>query len=350
MSSPPDSASSPHSAPSIDADAPSLERIRDVAQRLSGRVLRTPTVRWPTDHGSGAAELLIKLELLQRTGSFKARGALNTVESLSDPQRGVVAFSAGNHAIATAWAGRELGVDVVVVMPRSANPARVRRVHELGATIEFGDDIADLFGRVERIQARDGRALVHPFEGVHTIEGTATLGLEIVEDAIALGGPPDVVVVPIGGGGLAAGVARAVAHLAPECRVVGVEPSGADGMRQSLAAGAPLATVQVNTIADSLGAPMHRPLSYSLVARHVHEIVTVDDAAMVAGMRRLFDEVKLAAEPACAASLAALPMLGDLSGQRVVLIACGSNIDAHGWARHVGALTPDPVPDEVIAR
>ena len=338
--------SSTHTVPN-GADLPSLARIRTVAARLSSRILHTPTVRWPADHDSGTADLLIKLELLQRTGSFKARGALNAILSLERPGRGVVAFSAGNHAIATAWAGRELGVDVVVVMPKSANEVRVRRVRELGATLEFGDDIADLVGRVERIRARDGRALVHPFEGMHTIEGTATLGLELVEDAIALGGPPDVVVVPVGGGGLAAGVARSVAHLAPGCRVIGVEPSGADGMRRSLAAGAPLARVQVDTIADSLGAPLHLPMSYALVERYVHDIVTVDDAALRRAMRRLFDDLKLAAEPACAAALAALPHIDDLEGRRVVLIACGSNIDAHGWARHVGALAPSSEPAAV---
>ncbi len=313
---------------------PTLARLHEVATALAPHVLRTPTVRWPetaatvSPVGDG---LSIKLELLQRTGSFKARGALNVLANAADTARGAVAFSAGNHAIASAWAGRVFDVDVTVVMPRTANPARVERVRALGGRIVFGETIDELIGIVERLRADEGRFLMHPFEGPHTVEGTATVALELLADAPDL----DAVVVPVGGGGLIAGIASAVHRVSPACRVYGVEPAGADGMRQSLARGAPLPKVAVSTIADSLGAPLHLPLTYALVERHVTDIVTVTDDEIRAAMRHCFDALKLAVEPACAAGLAALsgPLRAELDGARVGLVACGSNIDLEGWTR-----------------
>ena len=313
---------------------PTAERLAEVAAALAPHVLRTPTVAWPATAampspvGDG---LVVKLELLQRTGSFKARGALNVIAGEADTSRGGVAFSAGNHAIAASWAGARLGVDMTVVMPTSANPARVARVRALGGRIVPGDTIDELVGIVERLRAEQGRFLVHPFEGPRTVEGTATVGLELLEDAPDL----DAVVVPVGGGGLIAGVASAVHRVAPGCRVYGVEPVGADGMRRSVERGAPLARVAVSTIADSLGAPLHLPLTHALVARHVTRIVTVTDDEMRASMRGFFDAMKLAVEPACAAGLAALagPLREELDGTRVGLVACGSNIDLAGWTR-----------------
>lgn len=311
-------------------------RIREVAGAIAPRVLRTPCVPWPGFVSPVAGELLIKLELLQRTGSFKARGALNSLLSLSDLSSGVVAFSAGNHAIAAAWAARELGAQATVVMPRSANAARVARVKSLGARLLFGDSIGDLLDIVERVRRDEGCALVHPFEGQAVIEGTSTLGLEIVEDAADL----DVVYVPIGGGGLIAGVATAIKQLLPSCKVIGVEPEGADGMRQSLLGGAPVEKVLVNTIADSLGAPLHLPLTFSLIQHYVDDVVTVSDTQLRAAMALIFDDMKLAVEPACAASLAAAIAAQDSGSggnvdRRTLVIACGSNIDSATWSQHM---------------
>ena len=313
---------------------PTAERLAEVAAGLAPHVLRTPTASWPaTDAmpspvGDG---LVVKLELLQRTGSFKPRGALNAIMGEADVSRGGVAFSAGNHAIAASWAAARLGVDMTVVMPASANPARMERVAALGGRVVLGDTIDELVGIVERLAAEEGRFVVHPFEGERTVEGTATVGLELLEDASAL----DAIVVPVGGGGLIAGVACAAHRLAPDCRVYGVEPVGADGMRRSLERGAPLERVAVDTIADSLGAPLHLPHTFALVERHVTRIVTVTDGEMRAAMRGLFDAMKLAVEPACAAGLAALsgPLRSELDGARVGLVACGSNIDLAGWTR-----------------
>lgn len=308
-----------------------LSRIREVAAALAADIVRTPVVRWTAPHPilSKAAALFVKLELLQRTGSFKPRGALNVLRHLDDPGRGVTAFSAGNHALALAYAARRRGIPARVVMPRRANPFRVARCRAEGAEVEFGETIGELVERVAKLQD-DGWTPVHPFEGEHTAAGTATVGLEFAEDVPAL----DLLVVPVGGGGLIAGVASAITQLQPACRIIGVEPVGADGMAQSLRAGRPLPEIQVDTIADSLGAPLHLPYSFGLVRRHVHELVQVSDIAMRRAMRTAFEGLKLAVEPACAAGIAALegPLADRLDGARVGLVACGANIDVASFA------------------
>lgn len=308
---------------------PTLAQIRAAAERLSPYIVRTPTVEYygsQVELASGT-RLWLKLELLQKTGSFKPRGALNTMMGFDDTQKasGVTAFSAGNHAIATAFAAQILDIPAKVVMPESANPFRVSRCRSYGAEIEFGADISALMKIVEDLQAQEQLTLVHPFEGPATTEGAATVGLELCEDA----GELDMVLVPVGGGGLISGVASAVKHCFPDCRVVGVEPQGACGMSDSLERGAPLEQVQVDTIADSLGAPMHKPYSFAVVQQTVDEIVTVSDQALSAAMGLMFSDLKLAVEPAGAAALAALlgPLKTAAQGQRVGIIVCGANID-----------------------
>ena len=307
------------------------EGLREVAERIAPHVVRTPTVNWPIAASAGdSGELFVKLELLQRTGSFKARGAINAVSTLltehagPEPHPGVTAFSAGNHAMAVAYAALRLGTFAKVVMPRTANTFRVERVRALGAELVFGDTIADLYALVEQIQAEEGRVLVHPFEGLRLVEGCATVGLELSDDVPEL----DAVIVPIGGGGLISGIATAIHHCQPACRVYGVE-----------LAGSALPQINVNTIADSLGAPMHGPFTFSLIQQHVERVVSVSDAALRHGMRTLFNDMKLAAEPACAAALAALqgPLKKELAGKRVALIACGSNIDFETYSAHFRA-------------
>ncbi|ASJ76394.1 threonine ammonia-lyase [Granulosicoccus antarcticus] len=314
--------------------------LREVAERIAPYVLKTPTVQWPVPlSGPGRGEVFVKLELLQRTGSFKARGTINAITSLlaahtgPEPHPGVTAFSAGNHAIATAYAAAQLGTTAKVVMPRTANPIRVERVRALGAELVFGDTISDLYALVEQIQNEEGRALVHPFEGPRMVEGSATVGLELCDEVPDL----DAVIVPIGGGGLISGIASAVHYCQPGCRVYGVEPEGANGMQQSLQAGRALPKIAVNTIADSLGAPMHGPFTFSLVQQYVNAVVSVSDSALRHGMRTLFNDMKLAAEPACAAALAALqgPLAEELAGKRVAIIACGSNIDLETYLAHM---------------
>ncbi len=316
-----------------------LDSINCAADRISEHVIRTPTLPYYGIEGTTLLKdwnLWLKMELLQKTGSFKARGAVNTVLQLSSEQKkqGVTAFSAGNHAIATAYAAKTAGASAKVVMPRTANPYRVACCEALGAEIVFGETIDELIDIVRALEKNEGRTLVHPFEGIHTFEGTATVALELLQDQPDL----DVVIVPVGGGGLISGIASAVKLLKPECKVIGVEPTGAQGMTESLQLGRPVDKVTVNTIADSLGAPMHLPLSYQLVAEHVDEIVHVSDEQLAAIMRLVFTDLQLAVEPACAAALTALmhPLAARLHGKNVALIMCGSNIDQKTFNRLTG--------------
>jgi threonine dehydratase len=318
----------------------SIEAIRACRARLGERVLTTPVHNWRGPKLTGLAgdvDVFIKLELFQLTGSFKPRGALNVISGLSPEQlaRGVTASSGGNHAIAVAYAAQAAGASAKVAMPRTASPVRMAMAKAYGAEVVLTDDIAGAFAEAERIMAEEGRAYVHPFEGPLTAQGTATVSLEFAEQA----GPLDVLIVPIGGGGLCGGMAAAIKQLQPGCTVIGVEPEGADSMYRSFRAGSPQAIEKVATIADSLGAPRAFPYSFELCRANVDELVLVSDDDLRRAMRLLFEEMKLAVEPAGAASTAALigRLKGRFAGQRVGVIACGANIDAASFGKHLAA-------------
>jgi len=322
----------------------SVARAAMAVQQMHGSTEMDPSRLSATGfgcHSNRIAELVpevdlsLKMELLQVTGSFKPRGAVNTVLQLDEAalQAGITAFSAGNHAIAAAYAAKVCGTSAKVVMPTTANPYRVDGCRAYGAEVIQAETISRVVEVVEELQRSEGRALVHPFEGESTTLGTATVGLEICSDDKSL----DAIVVPVGGGGLISGVALAAKHLLPGCKVYGVEPEGARGMSDSLARGKPLEKVSVNTIADSLGAPLHMPYSFSVVQQCVDDIVCVSDDELRAMMKVSFEELKLAVEPAGAASLAAIagPLKERLKGQRVCALVCGSNIDPDTWFRLV---------------
>ena len=314
-----------------------LDEIRAARQQLGDRVVTTPVHEW---EGSLRAEMLgsqtrvfLKLELLQRTGTFKARGALLNMLRLTPDElaRGVTAISAGNHAVAVAYAAKALGINAKVVMIKTANALRVELCRNYGAEIEFAENAHIGFERVKQVEAEEGRAFIHPFEGIRTALGTATVGLEFCEQVQ----PLDAVIVPIGGGGLCAGVASAVKLSWPDCAVYGVEPTGADSMKRSLAAGEPRSIERVATIADSLGAPYAAPITFELCRRNVEDVVLVSDDELREAMRLMLREIKLAVEPAGASAMAALvgPLREKLRGRRVGLIVCGSNIDAASYAK-----------------
>lgn len=317
---------------------PTPAAIAAARERIAPHLAPTPIHRLrdaATDRLVGDGEVHLKLELLQRTGSFKARGALNTLLTLSegDRRRGVVAVSAGNHAIAVAFAAQVVGAPATVVMHRAADPYRVAACRGQGAEVILADDIADAFATMERIRDEEGRVPVHPFEGARTLEGTATVGAEIAEQVPGV----ELAIVAVGGGGLIAGIGAALRAAAPGCRVVGVEPTGAAGLAASFAAGRAADAVEVDTIADSMGAPMHTAGTFEVCREVVDELVTVDDDAMCAAMAFGYDAVKLALEPAGAASLAALlgPLRGQAAGTRTVAVLCGSNIGEATFARYL---------------
>jgi threonine dehydratase len=315
-----------------------IEATRDL---IAPHVLRTPVHDWRGRELAAAVgedvSVNLKLELFQHTGTFKPRGALSVMTRLDAETlaRGVTAVSAGNHAIATAYAAARLGVSAKVIMLATANPARVARARAYGAEVLIAPDGKTAFEQVEAIARDEGRTFIHPFEGPLTALGTATLGLEWLEQA----GPLDAVILPIGGGGLAGGVAAAIKLARPECQVFGVEPVGADTMRRSFDQDAPVAQASVSTIADSLGPPFALPYSYGLCRANLDDLVLVDDDQLRDAMGLLFREMKLAVEPAAAAATAALvgPLRERLAGLRVGVIACGANIDIETFARYVGA-------------
>jgi threonine dehydratase len=322
--------------PGSTLEVPAVAAIQAMHRRLGTLLRETPVWEW-RGHRLAArmpqgTRALLKLELFQHTGSFKPRGALCVMQALAADQlrAGVTAVSAGNHAIAVAWAAQVLGTHAKVAMPQTADASRVQACRELGAEVVLTADIAAAFAAVEAMQRDEGRHFVHPFEGPRTALGTATLGYEFLRQT----GQLDAILIPIGGGGLCAGVACAVKQLQPRCRVFGIEPEGADSMHRSFAAGSPQRIDRVATIADSLGAPYALPYSFGLCRQFVDELVKVTDQELCAAMALMFADQKLAVEPAGAAATAAMLQLGPrLAGQRVGLVVCGGNVAPQVFAR-----------------
>jgi threonine dehydratase len=320
----------------LNATAPPIDEVRKLQQRLQEWLQLTPVLRCRAleERLGGDIEIHAKMEFLQLTGTFKPRGALATMLSL-DPQQlqaGVTAVSAGNHAIATAFAARAVGTTAKVVMIKSASPVRIEACRQYGAEIILADDVHAAFALVEEIREKEGRYFVHPFEGPNVALGTATVGLEICEQV----GEFDAIIIPVGGGGLCAGISSAVKQINPACAVIGVEPEGADSMHRSFASGKPETLEKVDTIADSLGAPFAASYSFKLCRQYVDELVMVSDDEIRETMGMLFRDLKIAVEPACAATTAALcgPLKRKFAGQKVVLLFCGSNIDWKTFASH----------------
>jgi threonine dehydratase len=314
-----------------------LQDVKQVYDKIRPDIVVTPTLNChrasEIAKATDAAGVVLKLELMQIGGSFKIRGALSVLTGFSDAELrpGVTAVSAGNHAIAVAIAAKSRGVSAKVVMLKRSSPARVEACKAYGAEVLQAEDVHTAFRLVDEIAQKEKRVFVHPYEGRGTALGTATLGYEFLQQA----GDIDTVIVPIGGGGLAAGISAAVKMLKPNAVVYGVEPFGADSMYRSFAKGAPQGIEKVETIADSLGAPSALPYSFGLCREFVDDVVRVSDDELRAAMRLLFRDAKLAVEPAGAAATAALcgPLKDRVKGRRVGVIVCGANIDAESYAR-----------------
>lgn len=322
-----------------DSGAPSIQEVKEARKRLADNVRKTPVWQWKSDVKDDVfgreTKLFLKLELWQFGGSFKARGTLIHLMNLSDEQlrHGVTAVSAGNHAISVAYGAKTMGTSAKVVMPESANAAKIARCKSLGAEIVLVDNVHEAFATVSEIEEEEGRYNIHPFEGPHTARGTATVGLELLDQVEDL----DAVIVPVGGGGLIAGIASFVKQANPGIKVFGVEPTGADSMSKSLGSGKPEKIEKVDTIADSLGAPHAAPYSFGLAQQFVDRVVTITDAQMAATMELLFNDMKLAVEPAGASATSALQykLLSELKGKRVGIIVCGTNIDLETYYQNI---------------
>jgi threonine dehydratase len=304
-----------------------LDEIRAAAQRLAGRIHRTPIVSAAQLGERAGVRLMLKCESFQKTGSFKARGALNKVLTLSEEERrrGLVTVSAGNHAAAVAWAARIGGCAAVVVMPTAAPRSKIEAVRGYGAEIVLHPDRATLFDRLREVQQERGLTFVHPFDDATVLAGAGTAGLEIHEDASEI----DAVVVPVGGGGLLSGVASAIKQTRPGVRVVAVELEAGPGLAPALAAGKPVTVARPDTLADGMTPPFVGALPLAVAREAVDEIVGVSEEEILEGMRLLMTRAKLYVEGAGAAATAAVlaRRVAFAPGARVVALVSGGNVD-----------------------
>lgn len=302
----------------------SVQDVRAARERVSALVRRTPLVPCDPLPGSGAHTVLVKAENLQETGSFKVRGAANALLSrgeLDPGQRSVVTFSAGNHGAAVAYVGRRLGLDVTVCMPPNAARVKVAAVRGHGGRVVFAND---LLGAADELARKNRAMIVHPFEDFDVIAGQGTVGLEVLEEIPR----PDVLIVPVGGGGLISGLGAVFGELSGHTRVVGVEPAGSDALGHAWRVGAPERLPRApQSVADGLTAPSVGPLTYAHTRRFVHQVVAVSEEDIVEAWAGLVSASRLFVEPSAAVGLAAL-RAGKVTvpaGGVVVVIATGGN-------------------------
>ena len=323
----------PSLTPPKATSAPSLEHIQQAKKSLEPLINLTPLcpirTDMPTAPRNNTKALRIKLELWQKTGTFKIRSALLHIQQLKQEKEcRVVALSGGNHALAVSYACHLCQIPAVVIMPKHASPLRIQACRDLNATVYLEESLAQCFQREEEFR-HQGYNSIHPFEGPLVATGTGTLGLEILEQWPEC----DVIISALGGGGLCSGVAHATHLINPHCQVFGVEPEGANAMSQSFIQDATIPHIKTQTIADSLAAPCSLPYSYNLCRQHLAGIVNVSEKEIQDAMRFSFEHLKLALEPAAATTIAALhgPLSHVCENKNVTILACGSNIDVDSF-------------------
>jgi threonine dehydratase len=310
-----------------------VERAREIV----GPVLhRTPLLSSRSLSERLGTPAYLKAENLQRTGSFKPRGAVYAISRLSPEQRarGIVTLSAGNAAQGIAYAAARAGVKVTVAMPESAPRTKVEATRGYAAEIVFAPDTTGLLALVADLQTKSGAYFLHPYDDPDMIAGHGTLALEVLEDLP----DADLIVVGVGGGGLIAGIATVMAARRPGARVVGVEPRGANAVRRALDAGKPVRLERIETMADGLAAPIAGDIPFDIIRRHVADVVVVEEDVIAEGVRFLAQRAKLVAEPAGAAATGAL-VAGKIPvrpGERVVSIVSGGNVDLARMAQIFG--------------
>lgn len=305
---------------------PDVNDVRAAAARISGRVKRTPLIAAPKLSAMTGVDIWLKLECLQYTGAFKERGALNKLLTLSDAERGagVIAASAGNHAQGLSFHARALGVEATIVMPTTTPDVKIRQTRELGAEVILaGHTFDEAHEAAERLRAEHGLTLVHPFDDAAVIAGQGTVALEMIEDGPAF----DAVIAPIGGGGLIAGMALALAADSPKTEIIGVQAALFPSMKNALDGG--VRAVGGSTLAEGIAVREAGLLTRQIVARLVGDIALVDERALERALSLLMNEQKILVEGAGATGLAAV--LSDparFAGRTVGLVLCGGNIDA----------------------
>lgn len=311
-----------------------LSDIRANALKLAPYITKTPVLTWNSYTDS---QVVFKAELFQKTGTFKLRGALTRVLNLTDEEKskGIVTGTGGNHGLALAHAAQIAGVHAKIVVPKTMNAFRRKKLETYDVEIIETDHITEVMDKMEDIANKEGRKEVNGFNHPLISLGTGTLGLEFLEQVPDL----DAVIVAIGGGGLSSGVAAAAKKINPNIKVYGVEPAEMDTMYQSLKTGSACKLpAGRHSIADSLSAPYAGDYSYQLCAKYIDEVVLISDEDMRHAMKLLCEDMHLICEPACAASTAALlgPLKEKCCNLKTGIILCGSNIDYETFCKHIG--------------
>ncbi len=312
----------------------SPDKIRLTLNKIQPYINNTPFLKASTKLDEYfSTNIYFKCEFLQKSGSFKARGAINNIISQDKTkfQKGITAVSAGNHAIAASFAANLFQLNNKIFLYESANPYRVNKCKSYNANIQFTNP-KQAFIDANNAQ-KDGFYFIHPFDGPYTLQGSATIGLEIIEYFKNSNKKLDYLIISVGGGGLISGISSYVKQFSPNTKVIGVEPEGARGMTDSLELGKPLENVKINSIADSLSAPLHMTYSYNVAKSVIDEMVTVSDDEIKEFMIYAFNNLKLMLEPACVAGLAAVKykINENLKNKNSLVILCGSNIDKITW-------------------
>ena len=304
-----------------------IDRAREV---LQGKIVNTPTLELNEDDLREIlpdnSEVSIKLELFQQTGSFKARGVAIGLETLEKDKKaqGIVTVTGGNHGIATAWGASQYGISAKIIMPKTADPFRIDKCKNLGAEVILAENVDDAFRRLDEIEKEENRFVLHPFNQENMIIGSATCCAEIIDQM----GDIDILIIPIGGGGLIGGMAHYLDQINSSVELLGVEPLGADSFTKSLENNGAVRIHKVDTIADSLGAPMAMEFSFNIAKKRVGQVEKVTDDEIRKAMITIRERLGFIVEPACATSLAGLQerYKKKCEGKKVGIIACGSNI------------------------
>ena len=302
-----------------------LQDFTTAREHLQKVLLPTHLIYSPIFSEESGNQIYIKPENLQKTGAFKIRGAYNKINKLTEEEkkRGVIASSAGNHAQGVAYAARELGIKAVVVMPKTTPLIKVQSTKKYGAEVVlYGDVYDDAYQKAKELEAQEGYVFVHPFDDIDVLEGQGTIALEILEEM------PDaeVIVVPIGGGGLISGIAAAAKMIKPDIKIIGVEPSGAASATEALKKNKVVTLPEANTIADGTAVKRIGDLTFNCIKQYVDEVVTVDDYELTEAFLLLAEKHKIIAENSGILPLAALKKLSE-RGKKVVPVVSGGNID-----------------------
>ena len=312
----------------------SAEKVNLIYKKIKPYINNTPVIN-STDSINKyfSTNLFFKCEFLQKSGSFKARGAINNIisQDKNKIKNGITAVSAGNHAIASSFVANIFNLRNKIFLYESANKFRIQTCKNYGANIFFTNP-KQAFIDADNAK-KQGYYFIHPFDGPLTLQGSATLGLEIVNYFNSINEKIDNLIISVGGGGLISGVSSYVKEFYPKVKVIGVEPENANGLSQSFKVNKPLDNINVKSIADSLSAPLHMQYSFDVAKEVIDEMVTITDQQMIEFMIFAYNKFRLMLEPACVAGLAAIKykIKTNLKNKNTVLILCGSNIDKNSW-------------------